>query len=100
MSLQTKIMELITGLRDPMMRVDVAATINYMSDLFNMGKISEEELFENLTEICMTVFKETKKGLDEEALKDIAEKEANELIKAIKLSGLRRRMSARYGLRL
>lgn len=100
LSLQAKIFELISNLRDTAMRIDVATTISFLSDLFNMGRISEEELRDSLSDVCMTVFKETKKNLDTEILKELVDKTVEDLVTVIKLTGIRRRVSARYGLRL
>lgn len=99
MSLQSKIFELIKDLKDPSMRVDVAATIGFLSDMYNMGRISEEEFREALMDVCTSVYRETKKGLEDEIIRDLAEKMVEELVAAAKISGLRRRVGARYGLR-
>lgn len=96
MSLPMKIMNLVKNLRDPSMRIDVASTINYLADLFSLGKITEENLREDLEEICSTVLQEIRSDLTKEEIKELAKKEVNELVNLIKFSMVRKRMSTKY----
>lgn len=93
-------MHLIKDLTDPIMRIDVASTINFLSDLYNSGKISEQELAEDLTDVCTTVFKKTRPDLADVDLDELVKKEVEDFIRVIKLSGLRRRLSSKYSIRL
>lgn len=97
MSLPMKIMSLIKNVRDPSMRIDIASTINYLADLYSIGKISEEELLNDLIEICQAIIIETNKKITKEEAIKLAEKEANEILNLIKITRIRKRISTKRG---
>jgi hypothetical protein len=46
MSVANLITTLISGIRDPATRMDVASTINYLLDLYSSRMITDEEVFQ------------------------------------------------------
>lgn len=100
MSLQAKIMSLISGITDPGMRVDVASTINYLFNVYCAGHADENEVRGALYEICYDVISATHPELTEEEVRDKSEAMAEEFIRSFKLESATRRMMSRFGRRM
>jgi len=92
MVLMAKVQALIAGIDDPKVRVDVAATIKMLADLYMHGKISEDDLRNDLTDVVMSVLSVTMSDLLHEDIRDRAEIIVDDLVQAIKIEGLRIRL--------
>jgi len=97
-SLEAKVFQLVSKLRDPTMRIDVASSIKFLADVYRLGRANEEDIFNDLMDICMTVYKETEPDLSDEEVRDKAEDTAKDLMRIIKITGVTRRVSQKYGL--
>ena len=97
-SLQAKIYELIRDLKDPMMRIDVASSITFLADVYRLGRASEEDIYNDLIDVCMAVFKNTMPDAAEDELRRMAEEKAKEFLDIIRITGTARRISRKYGL--
>jgi len=95
-SVRAKILNLLSGITDPLIRVDVASTINYLMDIYASGSAKEEEIKRSLFEICFDVIRATRPELIEEEAREEAKKLADELIGAFRMETLRRRVSVRF----
>lgn len=93
------IMNLISGISDPTARTDLAASIRYLYELYASGKVGDEEIRNDLIEICSLVLSMTRADLIEEEIRKEAVRYADELLRAFKLESLRRRLFFRYGTR-
>jgi len=92
MSLNDLVMSLIADISDPAVRMDIAATIYYLRDVYMTGRVREEEILESLQEVCETVIRMKRPDLTDEEVKAEAEKFAKQLMQAIKLETMRMRM--------
>jgi hypothetical protein len=95
MTLWTKINALLAGIGDPKTRIDIASTINFLYNLFSHGGISEDQLRQELTEICATVIEVSNPILPKDEVLKRAEAEADDLIKTMKVESIHYRVRLR-----
>jgi len=95
MSKRDKVLSLLGGITDPVMRVDIATTMDYLMDLFSSGGANEAQIRDSLFEICQTVISYTHPELTEEEVRKKSAVMANELVKSFKVETIRRRTMAR-----
>jgi len=57
MSLQAKILSLLSGITDPALRMDIASTINFFSQLYESGEVDENRIRNELWEVCFNVIR-------------------------------------------
>lgn len=96
MSLQAKILNLIGGIKDPSVRIDVASTINYLFSLYCSGTVREDEIRRSLLEVCMDVITVTYPDLTLEEIRKKSEVLVDEFIKAFRVESTVRRMFSRF----
>ena len=96
MSVRAKILNLLSGITDPAIRIDVSSTIFYLMDIYASGSAKEEEIKRALFEICFDVIRATRPDLIEEEARQEAQKQADELMSAFRMETLRRRVSASF----
>ncbi|MHC1628509.1 MAG: hypothetical protein ACXQTI_06755 [Candidatus Nezhaarchaeales archaeon] len=99
MSLQAKILSLLSGVVGADNRLGVASTIIYLCNLYFDGKIDDETFKRELRNIAFDVITATHPELLEEEAREEANKLADEIYKSARLEGLRRRILSTYGLR-
>jgi len=97
MSLQAKILNLISGIDDPGLRIEISRTIYYLYNVYVSGAAPEESIRNDLIEICTLIVSEKEPTLLPDEQKKKAEKLANELLNAFKLESMSRRTIAKYG---
>lgn len=97
MSLQAKILNLLSGIDDPGIRIEISRTIYYLYNVYKNNIASEESIKNDLMEICLLIVQEKEPALSPEDQKKKAEKLANEILNAFKLETLTRRKLLRYG---
>ncbi|RLC73740.1 MAG: hypothetical protein DRI26_00180 [Chloroflexi bacterium] len=95
MSLHDLIMSLISDITDPAVRLDIAATINFLKEVYLAGAAPEEEILNDLREVCETVLAYKEPDLFGEELKRRAEELAKQMFRAIKIETMRLRMHRR-----
>jgi len=98
MSLQAKILNLLSGISDPGIRMEVSKTIMFLFNVYRSGVASEDDIKSDLVEICTTVIAEKEPTLSPEEIKKKAEKMAQEILNAFKLESITRRAMTKYGL--
>ena len=96
LSLAQRIFRLVSGIRDPVLRIDVASSINFLADIYTSGRASKEEVLKDLEDVCYEIFKKTMASEPDEVIKERAKNEAKELLEAMKLTSLRRRLTSKY----
>jgi len=96
MSLQAKILSLISGVTDPTRRIDIASTINYLFQIWMSGVAEEGEIRTSLFEVCSDVISGTHPELTEEEVRRISSDMAGDFMRLFKIEGLSRRMMARF----
>lgn len=96
MSLQAKILNLLSGIGDPLVRMDIASSIHYLSDIYASGSAKEEEVRNSVYEICYDVIRATRPELIEEEARDEAKRMTDEIMSAFRMETLRRRISTRF----
>jgi endonuclease III len=96
MSVANLITTLISGIRDPATRMDVASTINYLLDLYSSRMITDEEVEESIRDICRDVLTATMIKASKEEINKKIDEFTFEFIKAFKVASLGRRAMSRY----
>jgi hypothetical protein len=96
MSLQAKIMTLLSGISDPVVRIDIATTINYLFSVYASGRSNENEIRDALYDVLLDVVRATHPDLIEEDVRKKSANLADEFIRAFKLEATRRRVMARF----
>ena len=96
MSLQAKIMNLIGGITDPTIRMDIASTINYLFQVYVSGGANESEIRDSLYEVCRDVISALYPDLVEEEVRKRSAKMAEEFIRVFRLESAYRRMASRF----
>ena len=96
MSLQAKILNLLSGINDPTVRMDVASTVNYLFNLYCGGHANESEIRDALYDVCLNVVRAMHPELTEEEVRKKSRTMVEEFIGAFKLESTRRRMFSRF----
>jgi hypothetical protein len=96
MSLQSKIRVLIAGIEDMNSRINVASTISYLYDLYSNGRISEEQVRDDLYDVLFEVMRFLKPNLVEDALKKVTEDLVEDFVRTFKLESASKRVMAKY----
>lgn len=96
MSLMSKVRALISGIDDPKVRLDVAQTINFLAGLYSIGRINDNQLKDDLFEICSDVISYSNPELDAEEIRRRASAVAEELYKSIRIERVSHRIGVRY----
>lgn len=95
MSLQAKILDLISGFNDPTLRVDVSATINYLFQLYASGSAAEDRIRDSVYEVCYDVIRAKAPDLTDEEVRERARQMTEEFMRAFRLESALRRTMAR-----
>ena len=92
MSLRDLTLSLLSGIKDPRVRIDVSTTIYYLRDVYSTGRVSEEEIRESLYEVIETIIKVKEPDLLPEERKKKVERLVEQFMDAIKLETSRIRI--------
>ena len=98
MSLQAKILNLLSGISDPGIRMEISKTIFYLYNVYVSGSVPEEEIRNDLREICTLVISEKEPTLSPDELKKKVDKMVDDLIRAFKLESMTRRTMLKFKL--
>jgi len=98
MSVARKIINLIAGIDDPAIRMDIATTINYLFSIFSDGLAKEDQIRDALYEVFIDVLTSTKPELTDEEIKKKSRILVDDFMTAFKLESLHRRLSRRIRL--
>jgi len=69
LSVQAKILNLLSGITDPTVRMDIASTVNYLFSIYSGGHANEDEIRNSLYEVCLDVISVTHPELIEEEVR-------------------------------
>jgi len=100
LSLQIKILNLISGLVDPTVRMGISSTINYLYQIFRDGRVSEDDIRDSLYEIFVDVLKFKHPEVLDEEIRKKAREMVEEFIIAFRLESTARRTYTRFRPRL
>jgi len=89
-------MNLIAGITDPMVRIDVASTINYLFAIYTDGTINEGEARNALREVCTDVVYVLYPEFTEEEIRKRVASMVEGFMRAFKLESTVRRMLSRF----
>ena len=96
MSLQAKILSLLSGIVGVGDRVGIAGSIYYIADLYLGGHITEDQARTELYDICYSVIRATNFDLTEDEVRKKANRMVEEIMVAVKLEGMRKRILSRF----
>jgi len=99
MSLQAKILSLLSGIDDPTVRMDVASTINYLFSIYTGGHANEDEIRDALYEIFLDIIDAVHPELTREEKEKKSRTMVEEFMRAFRLESTMRRMLSRFGRR-
>jgi len=95
MSLQMMIMNLISGIRDPTTRIDIASTIHYLFDIYAGGHANEGDIRNSIFDICRDVLRFKFPDLTEDEIREKAGEMTEEFMRVFRLESARRRVMSR-----
>jgi len=96
LSVQAKILNLLSGITDPTVRMDIASTVNYLFSIYSGGHANEDEIRNSLYEVCLDVISVTHPELIEEEVRKKSRTMVEEFMRAFKLESTMRRMFSRF----
>ena len=96
MSLSQKLLALVSGIDNPKVRIDIMSTVNFLFDLYTSGRINEDQLRGDLYDICRTIVSECNPDLVEDEARKRASVLVDELVRTMKVEGLRARTLSRF----
>lgn len=96
MVLEQKIMNLISGITDPAIRLEIARTIVFLFEVWTMGKVREEEIMRDLKDIAYTVITYKNPLLTEDEARRKAEDLAKDIFRVFRLESMYRTSFVRY----
>jgi len=88
MSLQAKILSLISGIDDPEIRMEIARTIYFLFDVFRSGNVKEDEIYQALFDVALTVVNYKEPFLPDDEKRKKAGQIADELYSMFKMQSL------------
>lgn len=91
MSLSQKVIALVSGLDNPKARMDVASTINFLYGLFVDSRVNEDQLRNDLYDICREVVAMSNPNLTEDEVRTRASVIVDDLVKTMKIESLAKR---------
>ena len=96
-TVQQVMMNLLSGIEDTEVRMEVARTLMYLSYVYASGRVPEEEVEKSVYEVVHTVLKIKHPELDPEELKRRVKKWVEEVMDAFRTQSLFRRIAVRAG---
>jgi len=96
MSLNVKILSLLSGIIGVSDRVGIASTIFYICDLYLDGNIKEEKARAEIYNICYNIVRFANFDLTEDEARKKARVMADEIMRAVKLEGTRRLVLSKF----
>jgi len=94
-SLQAKILNLLSGIDDPGIRIEISRTIYYLFQVFQSRPELEDQIKHDLLEICFTVYQYRFPDRTVEELKNMADKCADDILRAFRIESMMRRVVTR-----
>lgn len=91
MSLQSLILSLLDGITDPKERSDIASTIFFFANLYETGRINDDQLTHDVIEVVSHALDITHPELLPDEKKKKVSEISRQIIGAIKITTLRRR---------
>jgi len=96
MSLQAKILNLISEITDPAERMDISASIYYLFQVYMSGQVKEDDIRDSLYEICVNVFRAKSPELLDEEVRKKARELTEEFMSAFRFGSMARRTYRRF----
>jgi len=96
MVLEQKILNLISGITDPSMRIEIARTVKFLFEVWTSGKVPANEILKDLKDVTYMVVSFKFPLLSEEELRKKAEDLAKDIFRAFKLESMYRASFVRH----
>lgn len=97
MSVQGLILSLLSNVTDPVARIDVATTVNYLFSVYSSGAADDRQVRNALFDVCYDVLRASCPDLTEDQVRDKANALVEQFIRAFRLEGARRRVLSSVG---
>jgi len=99
MSLHAKLLNLLSGIDDPSIRIEISKTIFYLYNVYASGGASEDDIRNDLVEIATMIVEEKNPTLSPDDKKKLVETIVNDLLRAFKMESMMKRSMMKYKLR-
>lgn len=96
-TIQQVILNLISGIDDPVIRVEVSKTLMFLYNVYASGKVSEGEVKKSVEEVVRKVLKAKHPELEPEQLKILVKQTTEEIMDAFSLQSIFRRTAVKAG---
>jgi hypothetical protein len=93
------LLKLMDGVTDVSVRADIVAAFSYIVEAYRIGKIDDNRLRHDLSELCLDILAVKHPTKDIEELRSEAEEWAEKLHRVVKTITVRERSFIRSGLR-
>jgi len=100
MSLESLILELLEGIDDAATRTSIASTINFLADVYTLGKASMKEIRKDLMEVVTSVYEAKYPDYPPEQIRAMAEEMVNKMLAAIRMKAMARLALRQYRRRI
>ena len=100
MSLQAKILNLVSGIDDPAARIEIARTIKFLYEVYMHGVGSPEEVEKSLMEVAMVIVDFKEPELSEDEKKEKAKKIVEDIMRSFRMEAMYLRTQKMFRARL
>lgn len=97
-TVQQVILNLISGLDDATLRMEVARTMMYLFHVYTSGQVDESQIKQSVMEVVRDVIKYLHPELAPEELKRIVGEKTEEIMHAFRMQTMFRRVAVRAGI--
>lgn len=88
--------KLLVGIKNPAFRMEVASTINYLLDVYSNSVANEDDIRNDLYDICSTVLSISNPDKSKEEITEMAKDMAEQFVRTFKITSLSRRAMSKY----
>lgn len=97
-TVQQVILNLLSGIEDPEIRMEVSRTIMYLAYVYASGKVRDDEVYDAVFDVTLTLTKLRHPELDPKEQRKIAKQLADEVMEAFRLQSMFKRTAVRVGI--
>lgn len=94
-SIQRVILNLISGIEDPSIRMEVGKTITYLYSVYESGEVRDDEIRRSLEDVVDTIVRAKHPELEKDERRAMVRRMVDEIMQAFRLQSIFRRTAGR-----
>ena len=91
MGWQDVALSLVSDVDDPTIRIEVLRTINFLYQVYQTGRVTDDQIYNDLFEVCLTIIRYKHPDLTPEEQAQKAKEFAERLLEEFRIGSLTRR---------